>query len=50
VYPSDGTDIETLTKNADSAMYCAKQAGKNTYRFFSETMETQTCALARRAG
>ena len=39
VYPTDGTDIDSLTKNADSAMYCAKQAGKNTYRFFSPSME-----------
>ena len=35
VYPADGTDIENLTKNADRAMYRAKRAGKNTYRFFS---------------
>ncbi len=35
IYPTDGTDIETLTKNADRAMYRAKQVGKNTYRFFS---------------
>src|SRR5208283_2478452 len=35
VYPIDGTDIESLTKCADSAMYRAKRAGKNTYRFFS---------------
>jgi diguanylate cyclase (GGDEF)-like protein len=38
VYPADGTDIESLTKSADSAMYRAKRAGKNTYRFFSEVM------------
>ena len=36
VYPGDGTDIDTLTKCADSAMYRAKQAGKNTYRLYSE--------------
>ena len=36
VYPTDGTDIESLTKSADSAMYRAKQAGRNTYRFFSD--------------
>ena len=38
IYPTDGTDIESLTKSADSAMYRAKQAGKNTYRFFSGAM------------
>lgn len=37
VYPTDGNDIESLTKSADSAMYRAKQAGKNTYCFFSES-------------
>jgi diguanylate cyclase (GGDEF)-like protein/PAS domain S-box-containing protein len=41
IYPTDGTDIETLTKNADSAMYRAKQAGKNTYRFFSATTDNR---------
>jgi GGDEF domain-containing protein len=39
IYPTDGTDIESLTKSADSAMYRAKQAGKNTYRFFSGAMD-----------
>ena len=38
IYPTDGTDIESLTNSADSAMYRAKQAGKNTYRFFSGVM------------
>jgi diguanylate cyclase (GGDEF)-like protein/PAS domain S-box-containing protein len=41
IYPTDGIDIESLTKSADSAMYRAKQAGKNTYRFFSDAMETR---------
>ena len=39
IYPTDGTDIESLTKCADSAMYRAKQAGKNTCRFFSDAMD-----------
>jgi len=42
IYPTDGTDIESLTKSADSAMYRAKQAGKNTYRFFSGAMDNRT--------
>lgn len=34
LYPDDSTDLEQLTKYADSAMYQAKQAGRNTYRVF----------------
>ena len=41
IYPTDGTDIESLTKSADSAMYRAKQAGKNTYRFFSGAIDNR---------
>lgn len=34
VYPQDGTDIDSLLRSADDAMYRAKQAGRNTYRTF----------------
>jgi diguanylate cyclase (GGDEF)-like protein/PAS domain S-box-containing protein len=34
VYPLNGEDIETLIKNADTAMYSAKELGKNNYTFF----------------
>lgn len=34
-YSADGSDLETLLKNADSAMYIAKKSGKNNYKFFS---------------
>jgi diguanylate cyclase (GGDEF)-like protein/PAS domain S-box-containing protein len=34
VYPDDAGDAAALIKHADSAMYSAKQAGKNAYRFF----------------
>ena len=33
---SDGKDLDELFKNADTAMYAAKQAGGNSYRFFSQ--------------
>lgn len=36
MYPHSGADVDTLIKNADKAMYSAKQSGKNTYRFWGE--------------
>jgi diguanylate cyclase (GGDEF)-like protein len=38
VYPSDGNDVKTLLRNADSAMYHAKQKGKNTLEFYTESL------------
>ncbi len=35
LYPTDGADAETLLHHADSAMYWAKQAGKNKYHVYS---------------
>lgn len=37
-YPSDGHDVETLVQNADTAMYCAKKNGGNSYQFFNPEM------------
>lgn len=34
-YPDDGQDIDTIVKNADMAMYYAKEQGKNNYQFYS---------------
>ena len=42
IYPNDGGDIEMLYKNADNAMYKAKQAGRNGFRFFTQEMQTNT--------
>ena len=36
--PDDGKDFETLLRKADIAMYHAKDAGRNTFRFFNERM------------
>ena len=36
IYPLHGQDVETLMKNADLAMYAAKQAGKNVYRIAAQ--------------
>jgi diguanylate cyclase (GGDEF)-like protein/PAS domain S-box-containing protein len=38
VYPEDGQDAETLIKNADTAMYHAKEKGRNNYQFFRSAM------------
>ena len=41
LYPQDGSDFDTLRKKADMAMYRAKEAGRNTYRFFDEAMDEE---------
>jgi diguanylate cyclase (GGDEF)-like protein/PAS domain S-box-containing protein len=41
IYPDDGEDAETLVKGADTAMYHAKAAGPNTYRFFERGMNAR---------
>jgi diguanylate cyclase (GGDEF)-like protein/PAS domain S-box-containing protein len=39
-YPNDGEDAETLMKHADTAMYRAKDQGRNTYQLFTPNMNT----------
>jgi diguanylate cyclase (GGDEF)-like protein/PAS domain S-box-containing protein len=41
IFPEHGTDGETLTKNADAAMYSAKESGCNSFRFFSAGMNAE---------
>lgn len=42
IFPNDGEDLETLSKNADAAMYRAKQEGRNCYRFFTQEMQERS--------
>ena len=47
IYPEDARDVETLVKNADVAMYNAKRAGRNTFRFYAENMNAMFKDLLR---
>lgn len=38
LYPEDGCDFDTLLRNADAAMYAAKQGGRNNFAFFDPSM------------
>jgi predicted signal transduction protein with EAL and GGDEF domain len=41
LYPEHGMDGETLIKNADAAMYCAKEAGRGNVRFYADQMNAE---------
>jgi diguanylate cyclase (GGDEF)-like protein len=40
IYPRDGEDEQSLMKNADTAMYFAKEEGKNNYQFYSKDIQS----------
>ena len=41
IYPDDGLDAETLIRNADTAMYQAKENGRQSYQFFKPSMNAR---------
>ncbi|MBK8817290.1 MAG: EAL domain-containing protein [Methylococcaceae bacterium] len=41
IYPDDGQDAETLMKNADTAMFCAKENKRNKFKFFEPDMNAR---------
>jgi len=42
LFPNDGDSVETLLKNADAAMYRAKDSGRSTFEFFSKELNAES--------
>lgn len=42
IFPDDGDDIDSLQKNADSAMYIAKKNGPNSYYYYTQALQRET--------
>lgn len=45
LYPHDGRDVETLSKNADTAMYRVKKSGRNDFCFFTKEMQAHSTRI-----
>jgi diguanylate cyclase (GGDEF)-like protein/PAS domain S-box-containing protein len=45
IFPNDGEDSETIIKHADSALYKAKDKGKNTYQIYTPSMDVESYKL-----
>jgi predicted signal transduction protein with EAL and GGDEF domain len=47
VYPSDGTDADSLIEHADIAMYRAKKLGRNNFQFYTPAMNEESLERVR---